>query len=61
MLSQGDTLRVMAEKYLRLAKTTSDLEAQRKFLGYATVYTELAEQFVRRATSSAAEEKGRNR
>jgi hypothetical protein len=59
-LNQGDAMRVMAEKYLSLAKTTSDPQARRKFLGYAAVYAELSEQSVRRATSGAAEDKERN-
>jgi hypothetical protein len=51
MLNQSDALRVMAERYLRLAKTTENARERRKFFDYATVYAELSKQAARRMTS----------
>jgi hypothetical protein len=47
MLTQTDKMRIMAETYLQLARISDDTQDRRKFLGYAAVYAELAEQSVR--------------
>ena len=47
MLNQTDKMRIMAETYLQLARISDDTRDRRKFLGYAAVYAELAEQSVR--------------
>jgi hypothetical protein len=47
MLNQTDKMRIMAETYLQLARVSDDTRDRRKFLGYAAVYAELAEQSVR--------------
>ena len=47
MLKQTDAMRVMAKKYLKLARTSDDALERRKFLDYAAMYAELAEQSVR--------------
>jgi len=41
--NQAKALRVLAEKYLRLAKTTADPRERNKFFNYAAVYTHLSE------------------
>jgi hypothetical protein len=47
MLTQTDKMRITAETYLQLASISDDTRDRRKFLGYAAVYAELAEQSVR--------------
>jgi hypothetical protein len=47
MLNQADAMRVMAEKYLKLARISDDATERRKFLGYAGLYAQLAERSVR--------------
>jgi hypothetical protein len=37
-----NALRVLAEKYLRLAKTTADPRERNKFFNYAAVYADLS-------------------
>jgi len=57
MLKQGDAMRVMAERYLKLARTSDDARERRKFLGYAATQDpeireqllEVADQFERLA------------
>lgn len=48
MRNHSDTMRAMAERYLRLAKTTKDARERRKFFDYATIYAQLSEQASRR-------------
>jgi len=43
MLKQAAAMRVMAERYLKLARTSDDARERGKFLGYASIYAELAE------------------
>jgi hypothetical protein len=43
-VTHSDTMRVLAERYLALAKTSDDSEERRKFLGYAAAYADLAKQ-----------------
>ena len=50
MLNHSDAFRVMATKYLRLAKNTDDPMERSKFLGYAMIYAQLSEQSERRET-----------
>jgi hypothetical protein len=50
MLNQSDAMRVMAERYLRLAKTTKDPRERSKFFDYAFVYAQLSKQAERRET-----------
>jgi hypothetical protein len=50
MLNQSGAMRVMAERYLRLAKTTKDPRERSKFFDYAFVYAQLSEQAERRET-----------
>ena len=47
MLNQADAMRVMAEKYLKLARISDDATDRRKFLGYAGFYAQLAERSAR--------------
>jgi len=49
MFSNADNLRVIADRYLRLAEQTTDTQERVKFLDYASVFMELAE---RRASES---------
>ena len=48
MLNHTDKMRVMAETYLQLARISEDATKCRKFLGYAAMYANFAEQSVRR-------------
>jgi hypothetical protein len=50
MLNQTTTLRVMAQRYLRLAKTTDDAIERKRFIDYANIYAQLSEQAARRDT-----------
>jgi hypothetical protein len=59
MLDQSDTMRVMAERYLRLAKMTEDVSERRKFLDYAALYAELSGKSVRKESSAVPKEKRR--
>jgi hypothetical protein len=47
MPKQADTMRFMAERYLKLARSSDDALERGKFLGYAAMYADLAEQSVR--------------
>ena len=49
MFSNADNMRVIADRYLRLAEETTDTQERVKFLDYASVFMELAE---RRASES---------
>jgi hypothetical protein len=57
MLKQTDTMRAMAERYLRLAKTTSEPEERTKFLDYASLYAQLSEQSERNEDPTPAADK----
>jgi hypothetical protein len=48
MLKQADAMRAMAERYLRLAKMTSEPTERTKYLDYASIYAQLSEQSERR-------------
>ena len=50
MFNHSDTMRVMAAKYLRLARNTDDPRARSKFVNYAMIYAQLSEQAERRET-----------
>jgi len=43
MQNQSDTIRLMAQKYLQLAKTADDPQERAKFLNYAALYGDLFE------------------
>ena len=43
MRNQAKALRALAERYLRLAKTTTDPRERNKFFTYAAVYADLSE------------------
>ena len=43
MRNQAKALRALAERYLRLAKTTADPRERNKFFNYAAVYADLSE------------------
>jgi hypothetical protein len=43
MRNPAKALRVLAEKYLRLAKTSADPRERNKFFKYAAVYADLSE------------------
>jgi hypothetical protein len=51
MRNQATALRVLAEKYLRLAKTTADPRERNKFFNYAAVYAHLSERSGRRGNN----------
>ena len=53
MLKQADAMRAMAERYLRLAETTSEPKERTKFLDYASIYAQLSEQSERQASLTA--------
>ena len=42
MRNQAKALRALAERYLRLAKTTADPRVRNKFFNYAAVYADLS-------------------
>ena len=44
MVDHADTLRSLAERYLRMASMTDDHEERRRFLEYAGSYAELLKQ-----------------
>jgi hypothetical protein len=47
-MKQADAMRAMAERYLRLARMTSEPTERTKFLDYASIYAQLSEQSERR-------------
>ena len=51
MLHESDTMRVIAARYLRLAKDTKDRRERSKFFDYAIIYAQLSEQAERREAS----------
>jgi hypothetical protein len=53
MFNQSDAMRVMAVKYLRLAKNTKDRRERSKFFDYAMVYAQFSKQSEPRETSRA--------
>ncbi|MGH9553204.1 MAG: hypothetical protein ACRD3W_27740 [Terriglobales bacterium] len=53
MPSRSAAMRVMAERYLRLAKATHAPEERQKFIDYANVYVDLSAQLDRRESSTA--------
>jgi hypothetical protein len=61
MFTHGDTMRVMAEKYLRLAKTTKDATERSRYFDYAMVYAQLSEQAGRREASESVAAGGTER
>ena len=56
MLKHAHAMRVMAENYLRMAATATDPRERKKFLDYASVYTELSNRSAGREKSAAAED-----
>ena len=48
MRNQAKALRALAERYLRLARTTADPRERNKFFNYAAVYADLSERSERR-------------
>jgi len=52
MMSHGHAMRALAEKYLRLAKTSHNPSERTKFIDYATLYAQLSEQARRRNAST---------
>jgi len=46
MMQQSVTMRVMAEKYLRLAETSADAAERERFGAYVKLYREMEEHFV---------------
>ena len=59
MRFHSDTMRVMAARYLRLAKTTKDVRERRKFFDHAAIYAQLSEQASRRETTVRSDGGGR--
>lgn len=61
MTVHGHAMRALAEKYLRLAKTSDNPRERSKFIDYAMLYAQLSEQARRRdgATRTAREELAR--
>jgi hypothetical protein len=57
MLMQADAMRVIAEKYLKLAKATVEPNERRKFLEYAALYAQLSEQSEQRESPIATMDK----
>jgi len=56
MQNQSDAIRLMAQKYLQLAKTTDDPQERLRFLNYAALYVDLAAR-PRGATPARAKKK----
>src|ERR1051326_1099637 len=54
MFHQRDAMRVMAEKYLRLARSAADPRERSKFFDYAMIYAQLSEQAERLRGASKA-------
>lgn len=61
MLNQSDVLRVMAGRYLRMAKSAVDPRERSKFFDYAMIYAQLSEQAERRETLQTTAGKDRER
>ena len=58
MQNQSATIRLMAQKYLQLAKTTDNPQERTRFLSYAAFYADLSEQ---RQTTAALSGNDRER
>ncbi len=54
MAHQSEAMRAMAQRYLRLARTTQDARERSKFFDYAMLYAQLCEQSERRRASARA-------
>ena len=54
MAHQSEAMRVMAQRYLQLARTTQDARERSKFFNYAMLYAQLCEQSERRRASAQA-------
>ena len=61
MVDHADTLRSLAERYLRMAGMTDDHEERRRFLEYAGAYAELMKQIEWREQGRAATRHPRGR
>jgi hypothetical protein len=59
MFSNADNMRVIADRYLRLAEQTTDTQERVKFLDYASVFMELAERHERQDISEPARSGGK--
>ena len=53
MAHQSEAMRAMAQRYLRLARTTKDARERSKFFDYAMLYAQLCEQSERRRAARA--------
>lgn len=53
MAHQSEAMRAMAQRYLRLARTTRDARERTKFFDYAMLYAQLCEQSERRQRAAA--------
>ena len=54
MAHQSEAMRAMAQRYLRLARTTQDARERSKFFDYAMLYAQLCEQSERRSAARGA-------
>ena len=61
MFAHSDAMRVMVERYLRLAKTAKDATERSKYFDYAMVYAQLSEQAGRREASERIAGRGTER
>jgi len=61
MVDRADTLRSLAERYLRMAGMTDDHEERRRFLEYAGAYAELMKQIEWREQARAAAQRNFHR
>ena len=52
MPNHAAALRTLAEKYLRMARTSDDRDERSKFLGYAALYAQLSDESVRKEVLS---------
>ena len=52
MPNHAEAMRILAEKYLRMARTSIDPDERRKFLEYATLYAELTDRSERQEAPS---------
>ncbi len=55
MAHQSEAMKAMAQRYLRLARTTKDARERTKFFDYAMLYAQLSEQSERRQRSATAQ------
>ena len=53
MATHSDNMRLLAERYLALAKVSVDVEERRKFLDYAAAYADLAKRVEQRVGETA--------